>query len=431
MFELIREFWALRKRPYIITEIFFCIFLFFFLVLSGDRFAKFATLSGAFAVMFFGAETLIRGEIVRNFSKLGPMVPFMLFVLLSLLVLPLIPYAGSRVWNNATGLAFMIVVFLMTRRFGTTPLINYFMPLSVILLCFLIFVAPGLIGAEGSTGGKRLDVHSTFTGGGLGASHLSVVGGIALFLSVKVIFSGGFYFKKLFQIDTLFHLFSIVCSLYLVVVRSGSRQGLIWYFLAGMFCYAIYTRRNIFLGILFTIPVSLIGMGAMFFFFQETETIQRIIAIFDPVARAFDPEKSVEIRQEMLVIGFDLWKQSPIWGNGNEAFRVFGGLGTYSHNNYVELLANYGALGLLLFYIPFFSALIYSVRGFLLHRHDQLRQDYLWIVVCILAILVSNVFIPSYFLKQMLIFIGIVIGRLYYLKDNEQWIMRAPMPRAI
>lgn len=46
----------------------------------------------------------------------------------------------------------------------------------------------------------------------------------------------------------------------------------------------------------------------------------------------------------------EFWK-NPLWGNGTaHSYRIFG---TYSHNNFVELLMNYGIVGFMLYYIPY------------------------------------------------------------------------------
>lgn len=432
MIRLLQEILNLRHRPYIIAECFLCLFLVFMVVLSGPRFAKFATLSGGMVVMTFACEALLRRHLGQYLEKLIPMIPYILFVLLSVLVLPLIPYAGSRAWNNGTGMAILIVTFLVVRRMGKVQLLEYAFPLAVLGLCFFMFVAPGLIGAEGSTGrlNDRVNFESTLTGGGQNASHLSVIVGIAYFMALSGLIRGGISIRKLVQPDNLMYLAALLSGFYLIVVRSGSRQGLLWIFLAAMFCYAIYTRRHIVLGLMFTIPAGLILSVVTFFAFRDTVAIQRIVDIFDPVARTFNPEKSLEIRLEMLQIGYDLWKESPIWGNGNEAFRVLGGLdGYYSHNNYIELLCNYGALGLLLFYIPMLIVLWKAISGFFVHQHDNLRKDYLWVAFSIVSVMVSQFFMPSYYMKHVLVFMAIIMGRLYYLKDNESQIIRQrPMP---
>lgn len=77
------------------------------------------------------------------------------------------------------------------------------------------------------------------------------------------------------------------------------------------------------------------------------------------VQRAVDYEdSSYRTRAEMLEQAVQLWKQAPVFGNGLDAFRGLSGQGTYSHNNYVELLCDIGVAGTLLFYAIHAQALV-------------------------------------------------------------------------
>lgn len=421
---MFKELSNLRRRPYVVSEFMLAGFLFFFLVLSGPRFAKLATLCGGLSVLFFVFELLLRSQIPEVLKRLKPLVPYSLFVILAILVLPLIPYAYSRVWNLFTGILILTIAFSITRRFGRAHILEYAFPMVVLGLCFLMLVAPGLVGAEASTESVSGRVNYRATGlgegGGLLSSHFSVIVGISIFLSLMALVDGSFHIKKLITLNGVYHLFSTIIGFYLVVMLSGSRQGLLWWFFAGLLCYAIFTKRRWFLGLVFIVPVVLVFLGAGYFFFQDSQIVQRVVAIFDPIARTFDPEKSFESRIYMIQIGLDMWKESPVWGNGNEAFRVKSGLDAYSHNNYIEILVNYGFVGLILFYAPLITALIVSIKGFLRVQNDRLKNDYLWVAFAVIAILASNMFMPSYYMKHMLMFIGVVLGRLYYLRNKEK-----------
>jgi len=61
-------------------------------------------------------------------------------------------------------------------------------------------------------------------------------------------------------------------------------------------------------------------------------------------------DSSYRTRAEMIEQGIQLWRQAPLFGNGTDAFRGLSGKGTYSHNNYVELLCDLGIVGVALFY---------------------------------------------------------------------------------
>jgi O-antigen ligase len=70
-------------------------------------------------------------------------------------------------------------------------------------------------------------------------------------------------------------------------------------------------------------------------------------------------------RDERLLMigrGLELWQESPIWGHGTAQFTAMSGYGTYSHNNYVELLANFGLVGFITFYTIHVAILVRSCR---------------------------------------------------------------------
>jgi len=60
---------------------------------------------------------------------------------------------------------------------------------------------------------------------------------------------------------------------------------------------------------------------------------------------------SVYIRERMVSVGLHLWAEQPFAGHGAGQFSSLSGFNMYAHNNYVELLANDGIIGLILYYI--------------------------------------------------------------------------------
>ena len=68
-------------------------------------------------------------------------------------------------------------------------------------------------------------------------------------------------------------------------------------------------------------------------------------------------------RIEFMRTGMNEFFNSPLFGNGTgHSIRMFG---TYSHNNFVELLMNYGIIGFLIYYVPYvplFSQLVRRIK---------------------------------------------------------------------
>lgn len=62
-------------------------------------------------------------------------------------------------------------------------------------------------------------------------------------------------------------------------------------------------------------------------------------------------------RFRLIEIGISLFLQRPIAGWGYNSFRYVSGTGFYSHNNFVELLANLGLIGFSLYYCIFIKTL--------------------------------------------------------------------------
>jgi O-antigen ligase len=72
---------------------------------------------------------------------------------------------------------------------------------------------------------------------------------------------------------------------------------------------------------------------------------------------------SAYTREKMVVVALRLWAESPIVGQGSGQFTVLSGFGMYSHNNYTELLANLGIVGLGLYYILPIAILVKVLRS--------------------------------------------------------------------
>lgn len=68
------------------------------------------------------------------------------------------------------------------------------------------------------------------------------------------------------------------------------------------------------------------------------------------------------MRLRMIDDGVSLWLKRPVIGWGFDQFRYISFYGTYSHNNYIELLCNLGIVGFVLFYSIYFYLIYYNKR---------------------------------------------------------------------
>lgn len=95
--------------------------------------------------------------------------------------------------------------------------------------------------------------------------------------------------------------------------------------------------------------------------------------------KAFDSyDYSAEIRGQMIPIAFIMFMTNPIIGNGYAFFITHSGLNiitqSYStHNNYLEILVNYGIIGFILYY----SIIFYILYGLFKYRKESSYNSYL------------------------------------------------------
>jgi len=130
-------------------------------------------------------------------------------------------------------------------------------------------------------------------------------------------------------------------------------------------------------------------------------------ALYERTVTVFDnSDPSASMRKQMIEDGVEMWKEYPLLGIGLDQYRVISVYGTYSHNNYVELLVNLGLIGLLLYYsihlFILFSCLKNAMKSFIK----------IWSFASIALILMWDMALVSYNLKIIWILIpwAIYIG---------------------
>ncbi|MFO7545429.1 MAG: O-antigen ligase family protein [Trueperaceae bacterium] len=86
-------------------------------------------------------------------------------------------------------------------------------------------------------------------------------------------------------------------------------------------------------------------------------------------------------RSGMIVEALRLWWERPVAGYGIDQFRFANRLyGTYSHNNYTEMLANFGVIGLLAFYLLYAVLAVRALRALIDGRRVA------WVVLAIIFV---------------------------------------------
>ncbi|WP_081683309.1 O-antigen ligase family protein [Arenimonas composti] len=121
-------------------------------------------------------------------------------------------------------------------------------------------------------------------------------------------------------------------------------------------------------------------------------------------------EQSLGVRSAMAEEATRLWAEHPVGGVGLDSFRVVASFGTYSHNNFLEVLCTLGFVGLLLVY---FAPLMTTARAFKLRRKSSSQEalaERSWLLFFSVVLLVSDLFSVSYYDKINWLLTSVLLG---------------------
>lgn len=202
-----------------------------------------------------------------------------------------------------------------------------------------------------------------------------------------------------------------------VIAASGSRKALLA-LIAGVFLLFLFrglrkNQRNLpFLKFLIGLPIVIFIAYLIFQMPMFSGIMERIEGMIAIITGGF-VEKSAMIRMSLVELGIELFKEHPILGIGMDNPRLY----TYAvvretyylHNNYVEILAGGGLVGIIIYYSVYIKLLISYIK----HRNfDDLQ--YCICFVLLLLTLILDYGMVSYYSKSTFILL------LLFVKLNEK-----------
>lgn len=153
------------------------------------------------------------------------------------------------------------------------------------------------------------------------------------------------------------------------LVFTGSRKGLMlaaMIILYGIISYAAAMKNS--RGVIAFFAVGALACMAAVPYFYNLSQETSDVAVVSRTQHLLNGQHNV--RFDMIAEGFRLWTLKPLTGWGAGQFAQLTVFQIYSHNNYVETLANYGLIGLF-FYYGFYFSLIKKAIGKLFSRARQ------------------------------------------------------------
>ena len=177
----------------------------------------------------------------------------------------------------------------------------------------------------------------------------------------------------------------MLISFSILIIGHYSKQGDILKFIKGVSI----------LGIILILLIILITQNEVLYNLLGS----RVETFFDSITGKTTSEGSTITRFSMISDAIDLFLKKPLLGLGLNTFRIYSGYGTYSHNNYTELLVSIGLLGILVYYSLFIWLLIKAIRLYKATKDIK----YVCVISIVLAAMIGDFGTVSYYSESLYI----------------------------
>ena len=242
--------------------------------------------------------------------------------------------------------------------------------------------------------------------------------GPAISLSFAVVILFGFLIKnkETMKASKRIVTVTLICMFVLVSLLIGTRKAII-ILLCGIVLIVLFEANTIKMRFRALFVIILILVGAYLL-------ITKVPVIYDSVGYRIDSmlaglnesgkgDNSFITRDLFISDALNTWKNNPIIGIGQDGYRHVNSIqyGYYSHNNFVEILANLGIVGFLIYY----SLFLYLMKKSL----NIIKKDYLPFVLVVI-VLITDYFRVSYMAENGFVVISIIMILLSSCDDSEK-----------
>jgi len=325
---------------------------------------------------------IIKKKLVFNKTLLF----YFLFVIISTM---------SVLYAISPGLALVRVKTIISLFILILSLANYIDNYKKMELLMKYFIYSGLIASI------YILSTSDFNNMGRLGSQLGNVNSIGIILGISAAFI--IYFLT-FQKKYTYYLYFIIISS--TIFLTGSRMSFLFLIMNIVFyIYFIYGRgiKNKLKFIFFSTCLFILFLYLIFnipFFYNIIgERIERLILWLSGESVS---ENSIYIRFKMIKEGWRMFKEKPILGYGLNNYQVLyaeikGGVATYAHNNFIELLVSIGIIGTGIFYLMQILIVIDLIK-----TSKKIRNEFLIYIFIALTIayIFSSIATVYYYRKQ-------------------------------
>lgn len=224
---------------------------------------------------------------------------------------------------------------------------------------------------------------------------------------------GGFFVKKvqkrMFKTPIVLSMLLIAFE---VLLNVGSKKGILLLITVLVFFF----RRDIaklplYVKVISASILAIVVNYIVLFMMENSSQFYRIEIFFNFITGEGGDDSSQE-RSQMVIRGLDFFQDHPLFGIGFGAYKYLSGFGTYSHNNYIQLLSELGIVGFFLYYFIYYK--IYK-----LNKHNPETLSKSLILVCLIVFLVNDLTVVTFYNKFTILILAIFIGYLHKIKKEK------------
>ena len=258
-------------------------------------------------------------------------------------------------------------------------LINYLIVLGIVQVPFEIILPGGGMRFMGTLGNPNV---------------------LAIVMLISILASS-IYLNNKDKINKILYYYqyiNITLALYIIVL-SVSKKGIIAGSLFVLF-FIVFSMKNL-QGIIRLGTLFVLGLVLLFYFIDMNyvfEHYERVMIRFNSAIDAGTGtgiSSSTEIRKNLILSGLDVIQERPLFGYGLANFRFVSFNGQYAHNNYIEVFANVGFIGGIIFYAMYF----YVIQTVIRMINKNLKYIFLFFLI---VFLVMDLAVVSYNSKHLL-----------------------------
>lgn len=161
------------------------------------------------------------------------------------------------------------------------------------------------------------------------------------------------FYRKRFK---LFHIVILVLA-FLFAMSSGSRKALLMMCIGILFLvYKRYGIRQIYklVAIVTVLIITFIVIIQLPMFEFISERVEQTVEVVLGTGKG---DNSSKLRINMIKDGWDIFKKRILTGYGADNYRLLTRYRTYSHNNFIEILVDFGLVGFILYYLIYWNSL--------------------------------------------------------------------------